>query len=401
MTSPDRFRILAAAFLRALGVGMVGVLFGLYLARGGLHAGQVGLVVAAGLAGLAAGTFLVSFWADRIGRRRTLMVLALATGLGGWGVALFPSFPVLVAVAFFGMVNAMGRERGALFSLEQAILPETASPRQRTQVLAWYNLLLDVGMALGSLLGSLPFFLRKNFGLADFASYQCMFALYGTLGLAGLLLYRGLSSRIEIHQSTPWHKVSPASRRIITRISLLFGLDSLGGGFLPAALISYWFFKRFGIGEEMLGPFFLIAHLVNAPSYLVAAWVSRHLGLIKTMVFSHVPANLCLLAIPFAPSLTLAMGLYLVREFLVEMDVPTRQSYVLAVVEPNERTIASGVTNLTRSVAWAIGPSLAGYAMRSLALSTPLFIGGGLKVVYDLCLYYSFRRVKPLEERQP
>ncbi len=400
MGSPDRNRILLAAFLRALGTGQVGVLLALYLAKGGLDAGRIGLVVAIGLAGLAAGTFLVSFWADRIGRRRTLMLLAGLTSLGGFGLALFPSFPLLAGLCFLGMVNAMGRERGALFTLEVAILPETTDAAHRTQALAWYNLLLDVGLGLGSLLAGLPVLLRRTLALPELASYQWTFAGYGALGILSFLLYLGLTPRVETHGPTPWHRVTPASRRVITRLSLLSGLDSFAGGFLPATLIAYWFFRRFGADEAVLGPLFLVAHLVNAPSYLVAAWLSRRIGLVNTMVFTHLPANLSLIAIPFAPSFAAAVGLYLVREFLVEMDVPTRQSYILAVVEPGERTLASGITNLSRTGAWALGPTLSGYAMKNLSLSMPLFIGGGLKVVYDLWLWAAFRRLKPPEERR-
>jgi len=282
--------------------------------------------------------------------------------------------------------------------LEQAILPETTGTRERTQALAWYNVVLDVGQAVGSLLGGLPFLLRSVFGYAEFHSYQCAFALYAGLGCLNFLLYSWLSPKVEIHGPTPWHKVSPQSRRVITRLSLLFWLDSFAGGFLPSALIAFWFFKRFGLGEQLLGPLFFATHIANAFSYVLAARLSHRIGLIRTMVFTHIPASLCLIAIPFAPTVTWAVALYVIRECLVEMDVPTRQSYVLAVVSPSERTIASGVTNLTRLVAWSMAPSLAGFTMRSLALSFPLFLGGGLKIVYDLILYRAFRHIKPPEE---
>ena len=398
MTQDQRL-IYAAALLRAVGVGLLGVLFALYLSVRGLHAGQIGILVAVGLAGSACGTFFVSFWADRFGRRNTLICLAGCTVLGGAGLILCPGFSTLAAACFLGMVNAMGRERGALFTLEQTILPETAGTRQRTQTLAWYNVMMDVGQAGGSLLGGLPFFLRHNAGLNALSSYQCAFGLYTTLACAGLLLYTRLSRRIEIHGPTPWHRISPESRRIITRLSLLFGFDSLAGGFLPSSLVAYWFFRRFGVGEEMLAPLFFVAHVANALSYLAAAWLSRHIGLVRTMVFTHTPANLCLIAIPFTPTATLAAILYLVRECLVEMDVPTRQSYVMAVVGPGERTIAAGVTNLTRLVAWTVAPGFAGAAMKSLALGFPLVVGGGMKILYDLMLFLSFRNIHPPEER--
>ncbi|MBI3615407.1 MAG: MFS transporter [Candidatus Omnitrophica bacterium] len=397
--TPDQKRIYAAAFLRAVGVGILGVLFALYLSLGGLHAGQIGVLVAVGIGGAASGTFLISFWADRLGRRRTLILLSALMAIGGIGLVLAPGFPALALFCFLGMVNAMGRERGALFTLEQTILPETTDPRHRTQALAWYNVVLDVGQAVGSLLGGLPFLLRQQFLMGELASYRWTLCLYVVFACVSFLLYAGLTPQVEIHGPTLWHKITPASRRIITRLSLLFGFDSIAGGFLPGSLIAYWFFKRFGVGEGLLGPLFFIAHIANAISYLMAARLSRRIGLVRTMVFTHMPANLCLIAIPFAPSLTAAAALYLVRECLVEMDVPTRQSYVMAMVEPSERTLAAGATNLTRLVAWTIAPGFAGLAMSSLNLSFPLFLGGGMKLLYDITLYRSFRHLRPPEER--
>jgi len=395
--SQDQRLIYLAAFLRATGVGLLGVLFALYLSLGGLHAGQIGFLVAVGIAGNACGTFWVGFWAARLKRRETLVLLAALTAVGGFGLAFFPGFLGLSVFCFFGMVNAMGRERGALFTLEQTILPETTDGHHRTQTLAWYNVVIDVGQAFGSLLGGLPFLLRHSFLLKAWSSYQWIFFLYAGFGCLSLLLYTCLSSRIEIHGPAPWHKISPGSRRIITRLSLLFGFDSIAGGFLPGSLIAYWFFKRFGVGEQMLGPLFFIAHIANAVSYLVAAWLARRIGLVRTMVFTHVPSNLCLILIPFAPGLAFAAALYLIRECLVEMDVPTRQSYVMAVVAPSERSVAAGATNLTRLMAWTIAPTFAGFAMKALSLSLPLLIGGGMKILYDIMLYRAFRHVKPLE----
>ena len=397
--SSDERRILAAAFLRAIGVGALGVLFALYLSMGGLHVGQIGFLVACGLAGSAAGTFFVSFFADRLGRKKTLLLLSGLSALGGLGLALFPGFLWLAVTVFCGMVNAMGRERGALYTLEQAILPQTVADSQRTKTLAWYNVILDIGQAAGSLLGGLPFLLRKTLHVEALFSYQCAFLIYAGLGLASLFLYMGLTSKAEIHGPTPWRKVSKESRRRISALSLLFGFDSLAGGFLPSALVAYWFFKRFGVAEETIAPLFFFAHVANAFSYLAAAWLAHRIGLVRTMVFTHTPANLCLIAIPFAPTFAAASILYLVRECLVEMDVPTRQSYVMAVVEPQARTMAAGVTNLTRLVAWTFGPTLSGIAMRSMMPGLPLVVGGCLKICYDIALYFSFRHVKPPEEQ--
>lgn len=382
----DRRLIYAAAFLRALGIGLLGVLFAITLSKRGLHTGQIGFLVAVGLAGAACGTLFVSFWADRLGHRNSLLLLSGCAIAGALGLALFRNFPALAIACFLGMVNAMGRERGALFTLEQTILPATVTGHDRTKALAWYNALLDSGQAIGSLLAGLPLLAGRGFGL------------YGVLAAASLLLYMGLSRKVESGCATSWRKVSPESRKIITRLSLLFGFDSIAGGFLPGSLIAYWFFKKFGMGVEMLGPLFFFAHVANAFSYLAAAWLAKKIGLVRTMVFTHTPANLCLIAIPFVSSAAVAAGLYLLRECLVEMDVPTRQSYVMAVVQPEERTVAAGVTNLTRLAAWTVAPTLAGVAMKSLALGLPLVIGGSMKILYDAMLFFSFRHVRPPEE---
>lgn len=382
--SADQRLIYSAAFLRAAGIGLLGVLFAINLSVNGLDAARIGLLVAAGLAGAVTGTLFVTFCADRFGHRNTLLLLSSLTAAGAFGLASFRSFPWLAAACFLGMVNAMGRERGALFTLEQRILPHAATGHERTRALAWYNVLLDLGQAAGSLLA--------------FAARGQAFALYAAIACLNLLLYLCLSPAVESGTVSERRKLSPGSRKIVTRLSLLFGFDSLAGGFLPGSLIAFWFFKRFGLGEQWLGPLFFLAHLANAVSYLAAARLAKKIGLVRTMVFTHLPSNLCLIAIPFVPSAALAAFLYLVRESLVEMDVPTRQSYVLAVVEPHERTMAAGVTNLVRLAAWTVAPTLAGLAMGALALGSPLVVGGGMKVLYDGMLFLSFRHVRPPEE---
>ncbi|MCM8794195.1 MAG: MFS transporter [Candidatus Omnitrophica bacterium] len=382
-----------------MGVGLLGVLFALYLTFGGLHAGQIGFLITAGLAGCVAGTFLVSFWADRLGRKRTLLILCLCSFLGGLGLVLRPGLWGLAAACFIGMVNAFGRERGALYTLEQAVLSGAVDDAERTHALAWYNIILEAGLIIGSLLGGMPVFFQERIGSSEIGSYQTTFLFYAFLSLVPLLFYAALSARVELHGPMPWRQVSPKARRIITRISLLFGLDSLGGGFLPGTLLAYWFFKRFGAGEKELALLFAAAHLANGLSYIAAAWLSKRIGLVRTMVFTHLPSHLCLLALPLTPTLAAAMAIYLIRECLVEMDLPTRQSYVMAVVEPSERTLAAGITNLTRLSAWAVSPSLAGFAIKLFGVSFPLYLGGGVKIIYDLALFKSFRHIKPPEER--
>jgi MFS family permease len=307
------------------------------------------------------------------------------------------------------MINGLGRDRGPSYALEQALLPETTTPERRTFVLAWYGLTLDIGLALGSLLAGVPVFLRGRWGWPQESAYQAAWILSAALALLAAMISATLSSRVELasdraQQATGkgrWRlypNIAPESKRRIAGLAALTGMDSLGGGFLTSALVSYWFFRRFGIGEAWLGPLFFGARLANAGSHLVAAWLARRIGLLNTMVFTHLPSSLFLLAVPFAPGAGWAVALFLAREALVEMDVPTRQSYILAVVPPGERAFASGMTTLTRNVAYAVAPFGAGWAMSGLALASPLFLGAGTKILYDFLLYFSFRRIKPPEE---
>jgi MFS family permease len=398
----DRLCIYAAGFLRSLYVGMTGVLIALYLNSVGWDVRRTGVLVSVGLAGAAVGTLLTSLGADRFGRRRTLVLLGLLNAFGGFALLWVQSAAILLAAAFFGMINGLGRDRGPAYALDQALIAETSTADKRTFALAWYNLLLDAALALGSLLAGLPFLLRQHWGWAAGPSYQAAWGVYTALALASTAIYALVTPRVEVPSAVAnaWglQVVASESRGRIAKLAALTGMDSLGGGFLTGALVSFWFFRRFGIGEELLGPLYAGARVANAISHLVAAWLARRFGLLNTMVFTHIPSSLFLMSVPFAPSFAWAVVLFLLREGLVEMDVPTRQSYILAVVRPEERIFASGVTTLTRNVAYALAPAVAGAAMRSVALASPLFIGGGIKIAYDLLLYTSFRRVKPPEE---
>jgi len=302
------------------------------------------------------------------------------------------------------MLNGTGTDRSASFVLDQAIIPGLAPDTRRTWNLAWYNVLLDGGGALGALSASLPVALQSRSSLSIESSYSAVFMAYGSLCITVALLYFFLSPRVEISGPSATAKkargLAPESRKVIAKLTSLFALDAFGGGFLTDALVSYWFFRRFGIAERELGFVFFAVHVLNALSHLGAAWLARRIGLIKTMVFTHLPSSIFLMAVPFAPSLKWALVFFLCREALVEMDVPTRQSYVAAIVRPQERTMASGVTNLARNIFWAVGSGVAGLLMQMVAFSAPLIAGGGAKVTYDLLLFRSFRGLRPPEELQ-
>jgi predicted MFS family arabinose efflux permease len=263
--------------------------------------------------------------------------------------------------------------------------------------------LLDGGGALGAIAAVLPIVLQRQLSISIIRSYRLVFFGYFGLYLAVAALYLFLSQAVEVANpvglASSRTKIAPESKRIVAKLTALFSLDAFGGGFLTDALVAYWFFRRFGIGEEGLGAVFFAVHILNAASHLGAAWLARHIGLVRTMVYTHLPSSLFLIAVPFAPSFKVAILLFLCREALVEMDVPTRQSYVAAVVLPNERTFASGLTNLARNVFWALGSTVAGLVMQNIAFSAPLVIGGGMKVAYDLALFRAFRKLRPPEEK--
>lgn len=400
----DLALINAAGFLRSFGVGLMGVVLGIYLFRTGLTSLAIGSVIAVGLAGAALATALVSLLADRVGRRSFLLILSLLSGVAGLALAVSPSLPILAILAFVGMLNGTGTDRSAASALDQAIIPGLVSDIKRTWTLAWYNVLLDGGGALGAMAAALPIVLQRQLSVSVLHSYRLVFLGYFGLCLSVAALYLFLSQAVEIPNPAglvPTRtKIAPESKRIVAKLTALFSLDAFGGGFLTDALVAYWFFRRFGIGEEGLSLVFFAVHVLNAMSHLGAAWLARRIGLVKTMVFTHLPSSLFLIAVPFAPSFKVAILLFLCREALVEMDVPTRQSYVAAVVLPNERTFASGLTNLARNVFWALGSSVAGLVMQNLTFSAPLAIGGGIKVGYDLALYRAFRKLRPPEERE-
>lgn len=398
----DTALICAAAFLRSLTVGVVGVVLAIYLARARFTALTIGLVIGSGLTGSALATLLVARYGDTFGRRRSLAALTALTAVGYAGLLETGSLAALVAIAFLGMLNGMGRDRGAATALDQAVLPDTTGFERRTWVLAWYNVVLDCGHALGALAAATPTLLVRSGAFSTTGAHRVIFLACAGVMLASLGIYASLSDRVEVHKQRGSDCVprplDAQSHRRVTRLALLFGLDSLGGGFLNSALIAYWFFSRYGMSEAELAVLFFVARLLNTGSHVAAAWVAHRVGLVNTMVLTHLPSSLFLMAAPAAPSATLAAALFLAREALVEMDVPTRQSYVVGIVHPEERTFASAMTNVVRSAGWAAGPSVAGVIMQHLALSGPLIIGGTLKIAYDIILYFSFRHVHPPEE---
>jgi MFS family permease len=395
--------IYIAAWMRSFGIGLLGVVLGVFLYREGYSSTAIGLVIAAGLAGAATGTVFITFKADRLGRRRTLFVLSLLTALGSLPLIFHFGLPAMVLIAYLGMLNGMGSDRSPAFALEQATIPGLVSDEKRTWALAWYSVVLDASGALGALAASIPIAAEKLWRVDLARSYRYLFIGYAAICVLTALLYLLLSEDVEIRKEGALGTrvaVSPETKSTIKRLSALFAIDAFGGGFLTDALVSYWFFRRFGIAESQLALLFFTVHVLNALSHLGAAWLARRIGLIKTMVFTHLPSSMFLIAAAFMPSPRWAIALFLLRESLVEMDVPTRQSYVAAVVQPGERTFAAGVTNLVRNGAWAAASAVAGVFMQQVAFAAPLLLGGGLKIIYDGLLWRAFRHLAPPEERK-
>ena len=399
--APARLRriLYAAAFLRALAIGLMAVLIGLYCARLGFSASQIGIVLSAALWGSAFAAFLILWLGPRLAERTWLVALSGLPILGS-AVLLASDAVALVSVAaFVGMLNVHGRDRGAIPIIEQAIFPATTSDADRTRVFAWYNVMLDAGYSIGGLLAALPTLLESILGWDTLDAMRFALGLFAALYLVAAILYAQLPKRIAGAVPVRLSHLSPESKPIVMKISLLFFVDAFGGGFIGSALFAYFFVERFGVSAAAVAVLFSAGRAISAFSHLGAAWLAKRIGLINTMVYTHVPSSLLLFTIVGVDNFPLAAFFFLLRESLNEMDVPTRQSYVMAVVRPEERLAAAGVTNLVRSGGWAAAPVLAGVMMQWGGLGLPLIFAGVTKLAYDVLLWREFRRVKPPEER--
>ena len=398
----DQRIIYGAGLLRGLAAGAISVLAAVYLAKRGFPEVEIGSVLASGLAGVLAGTIYGTFFAERVGRRRSLVLLALLAALGGAAFAFADTLWAAMLAAFFGMLNTQGSDRGGAQALETAILPGIVETAQRTRAFAWYNALQDAGGALGALLAAMPALLRDGFAVAEPVAYDATVFVYAGLLVAVALLYSRLSRGTE-HAGTAAHlgphDLPPSARREVRNFSLLAALDSFGGGFIGSALIAYFLYARFGVAEGALALLFAAARVMTVFSHFVAAWLAGRIGLVNTMVFTHIPSSLLIATLPIAPNFEVAAVLFILREGLGEMDVPTRQSYLMAIVPAHERTWASGISQLARAAGRMVAPLFAGAAMQGGALWLPLAAGATIKITYDLLLWRAFRRIKPPEER--
>jgi MFS family permease len=377
--------------VRTVPNGFLGVIFGVYLAQLGFSACAIGVLLTVTVLSSGFYTFIVSFIADRIGRRRTLIFFALTDFLAGSALFLSSAWWAPVFAGIVGNMTVGAGEVGPFLSLEQAILPRTCDSNRRTLAFSIYNLVGYGSSSLGALIAGVP----QYFG------YRPLFLAYMASGIFGALLYSSMSRNVEMerkHEGMKHTALSAKARPIVFKLSALFAVDAFGGGFIGQSILSYYFYTRFALDLTTLGEIFFATQIVTALSFLLSEQIARRIGLLRTMVFSHIPSNVFLTAVAFAPNPLSAVFLLLCRQSLSQMDVPARQSYTMAIVAESDRTATAGLTSSTRTVSSSISPTIAGYAIQTLWIGTPLVAAGLFKLAYDLMIYASFRKIKPPEE---
>jgi len=397
--------LFSTRIIRLFCYGFLSVILALYLVEVGLRETQIGLLFTLTLAGDAAISLLLTTSADRFGRRRTLLLGALLMAGAGVVFLITNHIVILMAAAIIGVISPSGNEIGPFLSVEQASLTQLVPDKQRTQVFAWYALAGSFATATGALIvGWLTQGLRAG-GMSADDSYRIVLAGYAFGGLILTLLFLLLTPAVEVKPSAesasaPRTLGLHKSRNVVFKLSALFALDAFAGALLVQSLLVFWFSVKFHTEPGVLGTIFFGANILAGISALLASRIAARFGLINTMVFTHIPSNILLMLVPLMPTLPLAIVTLLLRFSISQMDVPTRQSYTMAVVAPDERSAASGVTTIARSVGAAISPSLSGIFLSIPALfSVPFFLSGGLKIVYDILLYRSFKTMKPPEEK--
>jgi MFS family permease len=418
--SKDGKLLLIARILRTFAYGFLSIIISVYLKLVGFDGFLIGLILTCTLINSVIFTLVASFYADRIGRRKVLIIYAILMAISGVIFFATSNYIALIAAGLIGTINVTGTETGAFLSIEQAILPQTVKDTRKTNTLfAFYNMVGTFAMSAGVLVSGLPGIIQHQFGLSEIESIKPLFLLYSILGVVVLFTYFLLSKKVELtdkrdeeakeqvrtkdlendekkKEKRPkplTQTLSPTSRKVVGKLSALFAIDSFGGGFVIQSIVSLWFFTKFGADLTLLSYIFSIAGILTAFSFLASAKVADRIGLINTMVFTHIPSNILLILVAFSPTLPIAVAFYLARMALSQMDVPARQSYVVAVVKEDERTAAAGITNISRNITQAISPSIAGSILQSLSLLfAPFLLGGLLKIIYDITLYLQFKR---------
>ena len=401
----DARLLFAARAVRMFGYGSLAVILAIYLAAAGFDAASIGILLSLTLVG----DTVISLWltthADTIGRRRTLLIGAILMIAAGLVFASQTSFAILVIAATIGVLSPSGNEVGPFLAVEQASLSTVIPDSRRTSIFAWYNLTGSVATAIGALATGLAVgFFRGGMAMSELDADRTVLLLYAFVGVALAAVFAMVSPAVEvppvdtsIARRLGLHK----SRGVVFRLSALFAIDAFAGGFVIQSLIAFWFHTQYGVPEAVLGAIFFGANILAAVSALAAAGIARRIGLINTMVFTHLPSNVLLILVPLMPNLPLAILVLLARFSISQMDVPTRQSYTISVVDPDERSAAAGVTGIARTTGAAISPLFAAPLMASATVAgAPFVIAGVLKIVYDLLLYRAFK-ARPAPEEAP
>lgn len=406
----DGWLLFVTRSVRLFAYGSLSVILVFYLVGLGLTEAQTGLLLTLTLAGDVVVSLYLTTRADRIGRRRMLIIGAILMAAAGLAFAFTRNFLFLVIAGTIGVISPSGNEVGPFLSIEQAALSHVVSPRARTEVFAWYTLAGSLATALGALCaGAITEFLQKSH-TPPVASYRAIVILYAALGLLLAIFFARLSLAAEV--SDPQEAAaSPRnlknffglsrSHRVVLKLSGLFAVDAFAGGFVMQSFAAYWFYLRFGVNPATLGVIFFWANVFAGVSALLASRLASRIGLVRTMVLTHLPSNILLILVPLMPNLSLAVLVLLLRFSISQMDVPTRQSYIMAVVSPEERSAAAGITGVARTIGAAISPALVGFLFaRHELINLPFFIAGSLKILYDLLLYRQFVSIQPPEEKR-
>jgi len=387
--------------LRNFGYGFLSIVLLIYLKLTGFTGFEGGLIISSILATGAAITILGALYADKIGRRRFLFIFSVLMALSGVIFVFTTNAILLIIGAMIGTLSPSGSEVSAYLSIEQAMLPNSAPSGRRNSLFATYTLVAQLTGAVGSLYGGLPTIFQNFFHYSLLASYKPIFASYAIVAVATALLYIFMSDKVELGRPSAAkaeEKLSPASRSLIARMTLLFGIDAFAGGFIIQTVMSYWFQAKFGTPVDYIAFVFFVSGVLTSGSLIIAGKLADRFGAVNTMVFTHLPSNLLLVLVPLMPTFLGSISLYLARSAISLMDVPARQSYTVSVVKSRERLKATSATNISRNAARAASPTIAGYAFQFVSLSFPFFISGILYTVSDLGIYASFRKVKPIEE---
>ncbi len=407
--TPDAWLLFVTRFARLFAYGSLSVILVFYLLGLGLTEVQSGLVLTLTLAGDVVVSLLLTTRADRVGRRRILVIGAILMAAAGLAFASTRNLFFLILAGTIGVISPSGNEVGPFLSIEQAALTHIVPATARTEIFAWYTLTGSLATALGALFGGFVTQALQQTSLSAVASYRTVVLVYAALGILLAFLFTRLSALVEVG-AVP-EGIAPAasvatvfgitrSRNVVLKLSSLFALDSFAGGFVVQSFAAYWFYLRFGVAPATLGAIFFWANVFAGISALVATRLAARIGLVRTMVFTHLPWNILLILVPLMPNLSLAVLLLLLRFSISQMDVPARQSYTMAVVPAAERSAAGGFTGVARTTGAAISPLFVGFLFAKPSLiNAPFFLAGTLKISYDLLLYYSFRTLRPPEEQ--